>query len=224
MGLAAMPTARAAKRPRAVDNDSVVSSTLEFVGLFKTNQLSSADRQRAACEARAIVRQKDKLLEKILDVRIITTQKEGIMQNHVNLRVSNEYSTMVHHERALIDSSDIMFCFMASYELEPVVVVVVLDAELGRLVRLTQKHFDLREVALQQFRKKFGLQAETYSYTPFETREQCSSHSRHFHLKIRVPTEMYLRVFPAMQVLGNNHACKRDALDSFKTAWEPLRY
>jgi hypothetical protein len=126
LGLAAMPTVPAAKRWRAVDNDSVVSSTLEFVGLFKTNQLSSADRQSAACEACAIVCQKDRLLEKILDVRIITTKKEGIMQNHVNLRVSNEYSTMVHHESALIDSNDIMFCFMASYELEPVVVVVVL--------------------------------------------------------------------------------------------------
>jgi len=224
LGLAAMPTVPAAKRARAADNGSIVSSTLEFVDLFKTNQLSAADRQRAASEARAVVRKKDKLLEKILDVRIITTQKEGIMHNHVNLRVSNEYSTMVYHERALIGSSDIMFCFMASYELEPVVVVVVLDAELGRLVRLTQRHFDLMEIALEQFRVKFGLQSETYSYTPFETREVCSSHSRHFHLKIRVPTEMYLRVFPAMQVLGNNHACKRGALDSFKKAWEPLRY
>ena len=123
LGLAAMPTAPAAKRARAAENNSIVSSTLEIVDLFKTTQLSSADRQRAASEARAIVRNKDKLLEKILDVRIITTQKEGIMHNHVNLRISNEYVTMVHHERAHIDSHDIMFCFMASYELEPVVVV-----------------------------------------------------------------------------------------------------
>jgi hypothetical protein len=29
---------------------------------------------------------------------------------------------------------------------------------------------------------------------------------------------------PAMQVLGNNHACRRGALESFKQLWEPLRY
>ena len=220
-GLAAMP---AAKRARATDNGCIVSSTLELLEPFKTNELSLADRQRAASEARVVVRKQDKVLEKMLDVRIITTHRDGIMQNHVNLRVSNEYSTMVHHERAQIDSVDIMFCFMASYELEPVVVVVLLHGDQGRLVQLTQGQFDLLEIALQQFRVRFGLQAESYSYTPFETREKCSSHSRHFHLKIRVPTEMYLRVFPAMQVLGNNHACKRGVLDSFKTLWEPLRY
>ncbi len=87
MCLATMPTVPAAKRARAADNGSIVSSTLEFVDLFKTNQLSAADRQRAASEARAVVRKKDKLLEKILDVRIITTQKEGMMHNHVNLGI-----------------------------------------------------------------------------------------------------------------------------------------
>jgi hypothetical protein len=131
---------------------------------------------------------------------------------------------MVHHERAQLYDADLMYCFMASSELEPVVVVVLVDGDHGRLVQLTRSHFDLLETALQQFRVRFGLQGETYSYTPLKGRQTCSWHSRHFHLKIRIPTEMYLRVFPAMQVLGNNHACKRGALESYKQLWEPLRY
>jgi hypothetical protein len=224
LGLAAMPGMPVSKRQRAAENGSMVSSTLELLEPYKTNELSPVDRQRCASEARTVVRQVDRVLEKMLDVRIITTQKEGSIHNHVNLRVSGEFASMVHHERAQLRDADIMYCFMASCELEPVVVLVLLDGDHGRLVQLTRSHFELLETALQQFRVRFGLQGETYSYTPLQARQTCSWHSRHFHLKIRVPTEMYLSVFPAMQVLGNNHACRRGALESFKQLWEPLRY
>jgi hypothetical protein len=222
LGLAAMPSALpAAKRARPA---VVVSSALELLEPHQTNELCSADRQRATSEARAVVRKVDRVLEKMLDVRIITTHKNGSLHNHVNLRVASEFSCMVHHERAQLYDADLMYCFMASSELEPVVVVVLVDGDHGRLVQLTRSHFDLLETALQQFRVRFGMQGETYSYTPLKGRQTCSWHSRHFHLKIRIPTEMYLRVFPAMQVLGNNHACKRGALESYKQLWEPLRY
>lgn len=231
LGIASMPPA---KRARTANTEALgapgamVSRALVLLKPHDTQELSNAARQRAATEARAVVRQVDKVLEKMLDVRIITTQREGSLQNHVNLRVASEFSCMVHHERATIRDNDvindIMFCFMASSELEPVVVVVLLHSDHGRMVELAQAHFDLLEIALQQFRVRFGLQGETYSYTPLQARSTCSWHSRHFHLKIRVPTEMYLQVFPAMQVLGSNHVCKRSVLDTYKELWEPLRY
>jgi hypothetical protein len=237
LGLAAMPAAKRARTANTgatgatgatVATGAMVSSALVLLEPHDTQELSAAARQRAATEARAVVRQVDKVLEKMLDVRIITTQREGILQNHVNLRVAGEFSCMVHHERAKIRDNDIindiMFCFMASSELEPVVVVVLLHGDHGRIVELARRHFDLLEIALQQFRVRFGLQGETYSYTPLQARSTCSWHSRHFHLKIRVPTEMYLRVFPAMQVLGSNHVCKRSVLETYKELWEPLRY
>ena len=56
------------------------------------------------------------------------------------------------------------------------------------------------------------------------SRDLCAVPSVHFHLKIRIPTEMYLRVFPAAQVLGNNSACLRRALEPFKQRWEPLAF
>jgi hypothetical protein len=221
LGLADMPCA---KRVRAVDPAAMVSNTLVLLEPHNREELSVTARQRAASEARAVVRNVDKVLEKMLDVRIITTQREGSIQNHVNLRIAGEYSCMVYHERAHVLDGDILFCFMASCELEPVVIVVVVHGDHGRIVELAEGHFDLLETALQQFRVRFGLQGETYSYTQLQSRATCSWHSRHFHLKIRIPTEMYLRVFPAMQVLGSNHGCKRSMLDSYKKLWEPLRY
>jgi hypothetical protein len=35
---------------------------------------------------------------------------------------------------------------------------------------------------------------------------------------------MYMRVFPAAQVLGSNHACRKSVLEPFKQRWEPLSY
>lgn len=211
------------------DHGSMVSSALRLVGPFEHEELSPAARQRAQGEARAAVRRVDKLLEKMLDVRIITTHRETdagpVLHNHVNLRVAHEYSSMIHHERAtVLGHGEVMFCFMASCELEPVVVLVLLEGDSGRMVHLTRAHFDLLETALHQFRLRFGLKGETYSYTPLQARLGCSWHSRHFHIKIRIPTEMYLRIFPAMQVLGANHACKRSVLEPYKRMWEPVQY
>jgi len=130
---------------------------------------------------------------------------------------------MIHHERVL--HNELMFCFMASEQLEPIVVLVVVHREHGRLERLEPAYMPLLDTAVQQFTRRFGIANETYAYTCLKDRLSASSlHSRHFHLKIRIPTEMYLRVFPASQVLGNNHACLRKALEPFKQQWEPLAF
>ena len=208
---------------------TMVSSALRLVEPFEREELTPAARQRAQGEARAVVRSVDKLIEKILDVRIITTHREtdagNVLHNHVNLRVAHEFSSMIHHERGKVPGhGEVMFCFVASCELEPIVVLMLLDGDSGRLVQLTRALFDLLETVLQQFRVRFGLKGETYSYTPLQARLGCSFNSRHFHLKIRIPTEMYLRVFPAMQVLGANFACKRSVLEPYKRMWEPVQY
>jgi hypothetical protein len=128
---------------------------------------------------------------------------------------------MVHHERAGSTARGaVMFCFMASNQMEPIVVVVVVDPELGRLVDITEAQLLQLEVALDQFRKRFQLEGETYAYTGAAERLRGSLHSQHFHLKIRIPTEMYLQIFPAMRVL----APKRHVLEPWKRLWEPLAY
>ena len=168
------------------------------------------------------------MLAQILDVRIITTRRveagAETLSNHVNLRVHASFATMLHHERALDGDEELMFCFMASEQLEPLVVVVAVHARLGKLETLSLQQLQLLEAAIKQFKCRFRLDGESYAYTCLKERLGASCHSRHFHLKIRIPTEMYLRVFPAMQVLGGNLACKRNVLNPFKERWEPLAY
>jgi hypothetical protein len=231
--LAAVAPAVGAKRGRCggtaeEEHGRMVSDRLTLLSPYDRAELLPAARQRAQAEARSVVRSVDKLLEKILDVRIITTWEETdagrAPHNHVIFRVLNEFQTMISHERGLAGDKEVLFCFMASSELEPVVTLVVVDSDAGRLVRLTRAHFELLETVLREFRVRFGLAGESYSYTPLERRLGCSWHSRHFHLKIRIPTEMYLRAFPAMQVLGGNLACRRSLLEPFKDMWEPVQF
>jgi hypothetical protein len=128
---------------------------------------------------------------------------------------------MVHHERAGRSPGEaVMFCFMASDQLEPIIVAVVVHPELGRLQYIKDMQLQQLEVAIGQLKHLFKLDGETYAYTGAKERLAGSWHSRHFHLKIRIPTEMYLQIFPAMQVLAR----KRHLLEPLKRKWEPLAY
>ena len=208
------------------EQEQLVSAALQLLPRFRHVELAHAGRKAAQQQAVAVVRAVDPLLPQLLDVRIVTTRRtaatEPACTNHVSLRVSPQFSTMLHHERALND--ELMFCFMASEQLEPIAVLVVVHRERGRLERLEPSHVPLLQTAVQQFTRRFGIANETYAYTCLKDRLSASFHSRHFHLKIRIPTEMYLRVFPAAQVLGDNHACVRQLLQPFKQQWEPLAF
>lgn len=212
---------------------SLVSDSMQLLPDFRHIELTHSGRRAAQAQAAALVTAADKLLAHIVEVRVVTTRKNNAgdltLTNHIHLRIASPYATMLHHERARVVeqgvSNELLFCFMASEQLEPIAVLVVLHSELGRLERLQQTYIPLLETAIQQFKVRFRLQDESYAYTCLtERRAAVSCHSRHFHLKIRIPTEMYLRVFPAAQVLGNNHACLRKALEPFKHRWEPLAY
>ena len=222
-----------ADRPVSADHavperapEPLVSDALELLPAFRHAELTPAGRRAAAAQAAAVVRAHDPLLAQLLDVRVVTTRRGAELTNHVNLRVAAPYTTMLHHERASTPSGDeVGFCFLVSEQLEPIVIVVAVHGRLGRLERLEPALVPALEVAIQQFKTRFGLQNENYAYTCLRDRQAAAScHSRHFHLKIRIPTEMYLRLFPAAQVLGNNVACLRRALEPFKQRWEPLAF
>jgi hypothetical protein len=136
-----------------------VSQQLQFLPPYNTCALSPAARRCASEQARAIVRAEDPLLEQLMQVRAITTRRQTdgvtVLQNHVNMRFSQDYCTMVHHERVVLPARGaVMFCFMASNQLEQIVVVVIVHPELGRLVDISEAQLLQLEVALDQFRKR----------------------------------------------------------------------
>jgi len=116
-----------------------------------------------------------------------------------------------------------MFCFMASDQLEPMIIAVVVHAESGRVEDLTLEQLQNLEGAIRQLKSNHTLQNESYAYTPSEQRSRCQhsrQHSRHFHLKIRIPDEMYMKCFPLVRVLEPT----RGALQQLVGSCEPMAY
>ena len=129
-----------------------VSPQLQLLPPFDAAPLDPAARRAAHEQACAVLRAEDALLEKLQEVRIITTHRAApktALRNHVNIRFSPEYCTMVHHERAGVTPADsVMFCFMASNQLEPILVAVVVPHDLGRLHNITDVQLQQLEVAV----------------------------------------------------------------------------
>jgi hypothetical protein len=217
------PPPKAGPNVRASPALQYVSPELRLLPPHNTTALTPAARHLAQEQA-CVVRAEDPLLQQLLEVRIITTHRPAEaspLSNHISLRVHKEYGTMVHHERTGRSPAEaVMFCFMASDQLEPIIVAVVVHPELGRLQYITDTQLQQLEVAIGQLKHRFKLDGETYSYTGAKELLAGSWHSRHFHLKICIPTEMYLQIFPAMQVIAR----KRHLLEPFKRKWEPLAY
>lgn len=205
----------------------MINSDLTFTTDYLSYALSSDERRDAARIARAYIAAKDCLFSQLVDINVISVLgSNNTLENKIVLRCRQDYVSMIYHERALpisvndkVDStSACLFCFMLSEKFEPVVTIVVVDALKGKLHQVTESHVDQLEIALGQFRTCFGISGEMFSYTSEIERNTNALHSRHWHLRMRIPTEMYMKFFPSIQVLCRS----RKVLNEYVTQWEPL--
>ena len=79
---------------------------------------------------------------------------------------------------------------------------------------------DWLQTTLNNFKTKYNLSGERFAYTPIKYRVKNKLHSKHFHVKIRIPTEMYLQVFPSIRML----AASRSDVQMKLFELEPLEY
>ena len=198
--------------------NELVNKQLQIRSDLRTVVLSKEAKNQIQLSALRILSQRNPFWQHTMDVRVVTTYDlEGNpTANHINMRCRPEFTTMLHHEYA----PKIMICFMASEQLEPLMIVVVLHEDTGKLANLGLEQIQYLKVAIDQFKARYGLSEESYAYTTFEHRNALKQHSRHFHLKIRIPTAMYLKYFPMLQTLGAN----RDAIRELQNDLEPLGY
>eukprot|EP01147_Barroeca_monosierra_P005837 gene5837-9040_t len=150
----------------------------------------------------------DPILPHILDVKVVRNQR----RNFINLRVRRDYSTLIFHSPA---ESGVTWCFFISDKLEPFITITALSQDEGKLSKLSSAQVVELEEALQQFKKRFGIVGESYHYTSLEERQETDqfvretsvdmrskSHSSHFHLKMRIATEMYKDKFPVLKLMN----------------------
>lgn len=153
----------------------------------------------------------DPLFKHIMEIKIVMNPR----RNFINVVIKKEYIPLIFFER----HGDVFYCFFLSDKLEPFAIITALHIHQGRLIRLSEDQLDDLKVAVDNFKKKFGITMETYHYTSLAERETTEkdfkdgnvsrsnkSHSRHWHLKMRVATGMCQEKLPILKMLNLNNA------------------
>ena len=202
-----------------------VSRQLKMIPPYDSTILTIQQRKEAVMQARQILQEIDSFWIHVYEIRVITVyDDEGADQkpkNCINLRTKPDFVSMIYHERiGTCPEDEVVFCFMASDQLEPIITVVVLNAEQGKLVEISRTQVDWLQDTLNNFKSKYGLSGERFAYTPIKYRVKSKMHSKHFHVKIRIPTDMYIEVFPSFRMLAGS----RSDLQMRLFQLEPIEY
>lgn len=208
-----------------------MTARLEFTAKYLHANLTTQQREHAIGEAKEIFFDLHALMSHLVDIRIISLRGNTItnVTNVISVRVRPDFATMLYFEEYhdLLDADkmqltepNLLFAFMLSTQLEPIVTIVAVHTSSGKLINLHTSHFNRLQTAIANFKKKFGLQDELYAYTPYIERRTKSWHSKHWHLKMRIPTDMLLQYFPASSILIKN----RTNLNNVKNCLEPINY
>lgn len=205
-----------------------MTARLEFTAKYLHVSLTTQQREHAIREAKEIFCDLHALMSHLVDIRIISLRSD-IITNVVSVRVRPDFATMLYYEEyndllatdeMRLEEPNMLFAFMISTQLEPIVTIVAVHTNSGKLINLHTSHFNRLQSAIKNFKKKFGLQDELYAYTPYAERQTKSWHSKHWHLKIRIPTDMLIQYLPASSILIEN----RTKLDNIKKCLEPIHY
>lgn len=197
-----------------------VSERVQLDPELVTKKLTQQEKEIIERDTRDRLKQIDPILDQILDVKIVTNQRK----NFINLRVRQDYATLLFHHKA----GDIYFCFFLSDKLEPFIIITAVHPIYGKLGQITRTHFEELKAAIHLFKQKYGIEGESYHYTPMDERKETDnfvasggtsmsskSHSSHWHLKMRIGTNMYKDRFPILQLFN---------FDSLRTKLEPVEY
>lgn len=162
----------------------------------------------------------DPILRHVLEVKVVRNQR----RNFLNLRVRQDYATLIFQHAG---ESNVRYCFFISDKLEPFITITVLSPDEGKLCELSHQQVVELEEAINRFKACFGIVGETYHYTGLQERRETDefvrqtsvehrskAHSSHFHLKMRIATQMYKDKFPVLQLM--NFDSMRQTLDHIK--------
>eukprot|EP00727_Mastigamoeba_balamuthi_P006342 m51a1_g2328 hypothetical protein (221) ;mRNA; f:513217-513879 len=198
----------------------MVSEDVELVPEFASGRITPDLISAIQDQALERLAARDPLLRHVLEVKVVCNQR----RNFINFTVRREYSTLCHVD----ELHGVHFCYFVSDKLEPFVIVTALEPRQGRLQRLTRAQAEDLATSLASFRQRFGLVNETYHYTPLDERKETDrfvrsgvpppgskAHSSHFHLKIRVATQMVIDHMPALKLVN---------LQALRTGLEPVKY
>lgn len=200
-----------------------MTADLQLDATVASGRLSEAQRQQIVRDAREQLRALDPMLAVTMETKIVCNPR----RNMLNLRVRSDYATLLWHHRSR-SGDGTLYLFLLSDKLEPFIIITVVHPERGKLQRLTLAQVRELQEALDGFKAKYRISGESYHYTSLGERQSTDahaaaggvalaskSHSGHFHLKMRIATQMYKECFPVLQILD---------FDRLRRQAEPVAY
>lgn len=190
---------------------SYIAPNLSLLPPYNQGSLSPSTQRDIRDEVLTRLAELEPLNATILEVKVVCKAS----RNFINLRIRPEYIPLLFFERC----EETYFCFFMSDKLEPFVIITALHPFFGRLEQLSEKQLHHLTNSVAKFKTKFGITAESYHYTPLTERKETASsgvarenqsHSRHFHLKMRIGTPM-LRATMQVTQLINLDALRKEA-------------
>lgn len=188
--------------------DGYVNDRLELINGWNTKDLRGHLPQIKA-QIKAILLRRRPVLAGMTEVKIVSNERKNL----INLRVLPMYQTLLHFE--CIDQD--YYCFFLSDKFEPFMIITIVDGTTGeRRVAITEKHVRTLLVVIRRFKDKYGITGESYHYTGLEERldtagngvaNSMKSHSKNFHLKMRISKGMLQHHMPINRLLEVDRLC-----------------
>jgi hypothetical protein len=169
--------------------------------------------QIAAIKALAIetIGRQVPLARQILEAKVVCNPRK----NFLNFTIRKDYMGMCYYE----EINGTHYCYFISDRLEPFVIITAVDPAFGKLECLSRTQVDDLARSLLDFKIRFGICKETYHYTPLKERRETGGGppetKSHFHLKVRVATEMIVARMPVYQLID---------IGRLRSAVKPVRY
>lgn len=150
-------------------------------------------------DCRKLMKSKYGIMYHVTDIFVVRQNRN----NYVNVRIKRDYVNTVYISTS--NSLSASFCFIASDKLESVIILVVIDHNVGRLHVLPNNLLPFLEIAVNEFclwTETLQLSDLRFTYTNQQQRQKCRDmqqkfHSAHFHLKIHIDKILYKKLFPA---------------------------
>jgi len=196
------------QRTRATAQE-YVDDRLQLVNGWDTRPIDRETEMQIKAQIKGKLFAQSPVLASMTEIKIVVNSR----RNFINVRVHRDYQTLLYFEEFEGD----YFCFFLSDKFEPFMIITVVSGTTGeRLVNISARHVTFLFQAIGRFKEKYGIQGESYHYTGIEERLEThagggnvhtKSHSKNFHVKMRISKGMLQERMPINRLLKVEKLC-----------------
>jgi len=194
-----------------------VDDRLQFINGWDTRPIDQGTEFQIKSQIKTKLFAQSPVLSSMTEIKIVCNPR----RNFINIRVMRDYQTLLYFEEYETD----YFCFFLSDKFEPFMIITVVSGTTGeRLVTISNRQVTFLFQAIGRFKEKYGIQGESYHYTGVDERLETHSggtnvhmlsHSKNFHVKMRISKGMLQERMPINRLLKVEKLC---------VDFEPIQY